>query len=188
MVPVFALLRVGLFFFYSRTSVDLGGRTSPGRFGPYVKIVAAVLLAVALFLPLYSVGEWKNGRPSMDEPRRYGDARQLVAEDWGAAIPLAFALLWPVPVLFLLRRWSGRPAEVVLHVLEPLLAAASTVVILWIPQMIFEFQLVLFVPVLAPVRPEIGCYVAVLANGLYFVGWLTEFLRPWVVGSAAAHA
>ena len=31
MVPVFALLRVGLYFFYSRTPQDRGGSAAPGR-------------------------------------------------------------------------------------------------------------------------------------------------------------
>ena len=75
-----------------------------------------------------------------------------------------------------------------LHILEPVLAAASSLVILLIPQMIFEFQMFLFVPVLTPARAEIGCYMAVVANGLYVVGWLSEFLQPWVVGSAPARA
>ena len=80
---------------------------------------------------------------------------------------------------------ANRAPGVVLHVLEPLIAAASSVVILWIPQMIFEFELFIFIPVPVPVRADIGCYLAVVANGLYVVGWLSEFLRPRVVGAAA---
>ena len=174
MVPVFALLRVGLYFFYSRTLKGLGGDGAPGRFGLTIKIVAAVLLALALFLPLYSVGDSERGY-----------AWQLVADDPVAAIPLGFAFLWPVVALLLSRRLSGRAPGVVLHVLEPLIAAASSVVILWIPQMIFEFELFIFIPVPVPVRADIGCYLAVVANGLYVVGWLSEFLRPRVVGAAA---
>jgi hypothetical protein len=175
MVPVFALLRVGLYFFYSRTPQGLGGEGTPGRFGLIVKITAAVLLLLAIFLPLYSVDDSKNGYPW-----------QLVADDPVAAIPLAFAFLWPVAVLLVSRRLSGRTPGLILHVLEPLIAAASSIVILWIPQMIFEFQLFIFVPVPLPVRAAIGCYMAVTANGLYVVGWLSEFLRPRVIGAASA--
>jgi len=169
MVPVFALLRVGLYFFYSRTPQGLGGEGTPGRFGLIVKITAAVLLALAIFLPLYSVDDSESGH-----------AWQLAIDDPVAAIPLGFAFLWPLAVLLLSRTLSGRTAGVVLHVLEPLIAAASSIVILLIPQMIFEFQMLVFIPVPLPVRAAIGCYMAVVANGLYVVGWLSEFLRPRV--------
>lgn len=167
MVPVFALLRVGLYFFYSRTPRELAAVGAPGRFGTIVKIVAAALLAIAIFLPLYSVDDSRNGH-----------AWQLAIEDPVAAIPLAFAFLWPIGVLLVSRGLSGRRPATTLHLLEPLFAAASSIVILLIPQMIFEIQMLVFIPVPLPVRAAIGCYTAVVANGLFVVGWLSEFLRP----------
>lgn len=175
MVPVFALVRVGLFFHYcSRPFVETA--PSPRWSAAYaVKIVAALLLATAAFLPLYSMEGWSNDV-------RYGYAWQQARDDLAAIFPLAFAYLWPALTL-LLPRLTSRGALLMLNqVAEPLLAAASTVLILWIPQFIWELRplfIVFTVPVSA--RPEWGCYLAVAANGLYFVSWLSEHLRPWGV-------
>ena len=89
-------------------------------------------------------------------------------------------------VLLVSRKLSGRTPGLVLHILEPLIAAASSIVILSIPQMVLEFRLFLFVPVPRPVQAEFGCYLAVAANGLYVVGWLSEFLRPRVIPRASS--
>jgi hypothetical protein len=66
-----------------------------------------------------------------------------------------------------------------LQFVEPLLAAASTLLILWIPQMMWEFD-ASFVPWLwipSTARPGVGVYLAVAANGLYVIGWLVLLLR-----------
>jgi hypothetical protein len=188
MVPVFALLRVGLYFYYSRSPGALEGGRAAGRVGRAVKIGAAVLLILAFLMPLYSLPASENRRVVLDGGRDYGYGWQLLVDEPAMALPLVLAFLWPVLILLLLRLLSGRTSAIVLHVLEPLAAAVSSVVILWIPQVIFEFQIVLVFPVLAPVRAEIGCYLAVVANGLYVVGWFSEFLRSRIVGAEAAGA
>jgi hypothetical protein len=175
MLPVFALLRLGFFLYYLSIPMGLGGRRGGRGAAWYARIVAAFLLAVSLLLPLYSTG----GPLNSDAGRRYGYAWQLVLDDWYTIIPLVFAFLWPVPILLLSRKSSRGLRPLLTQFLEPLLAAASSVVILWIPQLIFDYQQVLFWFVLTPTRAEVGCYLAVSANGIYFVSWLSESLRPW---------
>jgi len=45
---------------------------------------------------------------------------------------LAFAFLWPVPVLLLSRRRSGSRLTILAQLAEPVLAAMSTLTIMWI--------------------------------------------------------
>ena len=173
MVPVFALLRAGLFGFYC--SRPLVSSDSPGgrSIARYVKIAAALLLAFAMFLPVYSIGSWSA------EEREYGFVWSLVSDDALWILPLAFAFLWPLPILIFTRESSRPVLRVALLWLEPVLTAFSCVIILWIPQLIFateQFFFVLLIPV--GVRPEWGCYLAVAANGLYLISWLADFLSP----------
>ena len=67
MVPVFAMLRAGLFFYYCAAPVDLSGQAGGLGRGRALKTGAALLLGLALFLPLYSFGG-TPGQPG----RRYG--------------------------------------------------------------------------------------------------------------------
>jgi hypothetical protein len=171
MVPVFALVRVGLFFHYcSRPFVE----ESPRRdFTRVAKIGAAVLLGLSVFLPLYRMERWAG------DDTVYGYAWRMALDDPATILPLAFAYFWPILTLMLGRGTTRGSISMLNQVAEPLLAAASTVLILWIPQFIFElrpFFVVLTVPVGA--RPEWGCYLAVVANGIYFVAWLAGYLRP----------
>jgi hypothetical protein len=99
-------------------------------------------------------------------------------DDWYALIPLVLAFLWPLPILLLSRGSYRGLRRLLAHLLGPLLAATSSVIILWIPQLLFEFQQVLFWFVLSPAQAEIGCYLAISANGLFVVSWLGELLRP----------
>ncbi len=62
------------------------------------------------------------------------------------------------------------------------MAVLSSVLILWIPQIIFggfKLWFVLMIPL--DVQPEWGCTLAVAANGLYLVAWLAEYLSPVAV-------
>jgi len=175
MVPVFAALRAGLFFYYCATPVDLSGHAGALRRGRWFKIGAAVLLASALFLPLY-------GYPASHErAARFGFSWDLVRDDWASAPWLALAFLWPVVTLALSGAAGRRRVAVLAQLAEPLLAALSVLIVLWIPQFQWEYRtLWVFLLGYESARPGIGVYLAISANGLYLVVWLWETLRPWV--------
>jgi len=176
MVPVFALFRAGLYFFYSSRPLVGPASAHDPRFVRYVKALAALLLVGSVLLPLYSF----VSTPGVEARSVY--AWDLVKDDALAAIPLAFVYLWPVLVLGLARLQSRRPLQVLIQFAEPVLAVTSCVIVMWIPQIIFEYR-TLFFFIIVPVdpKPEWGCYLPVAANGLYLVGWLAGFLRPWGV-------
>jgi hypothetical protein len=179
MVPVFALLRAGLFFYYCATPVDLGGRPTGGGLGRPLKILAALLLLLCLFLPLYHFSG-----PAADEAVRSASAWHHLREDWRATFPILVAFLWPVATLALAWKASRRRRSTLVQLAEPLLAALSVLVVLWIPQLVWGTKtLSVFIVGFEQARPAVGCYLAVIANGLYFVAWLSETLRPWVIGS-----
>lgn len=176
MVPVFALFRAGLYHFYSaRPFAGRNAEKDPG-FVRYGKAAAAALLALAAALPIYTIpdtsGTGADSRYTWDFVR--GDATAILV--------LAAVYLWPVLVFGLMRLRSRRILQWVVQFAEPALAVASSIVILWIPQLIFETRVlffILYVPVDA--TATWGCYLAVTANGLYLVSWLAGLLRPWGV-------
>lgn len=163
MVPVFAALRAGLFVYYCSTPMDLSGR---GGFhgARMLKTGAAMLLALALFLPLYGFG---------GDTARLGFSWDLLRADWFDAFPLALAFLWPVAMLAARRR-----LVLLRQVAEPFLAALSVLLVLWLPQFQWEARtLWIFFLGFESAKPAAGTYVAVTANGLYVVAWLWENLR-----------
>jgi hypothetical protein len=170
MVPVFALLRLGLYLYYSSVPSEPAERAAGRPVSLYLKTSAAALLLFSSFLPLYSFGSGAGGR-------QYGWAWGLVVEDWIDAFPIGLAFLWPLLILGATRVCT-RPAWMLfIRFLEPLLAAFSCLILLWIPQLQLEFRqvfVILFLPESA--RAEVGCYLAVVANGLYFVTWLSALL------------
>jgi len=173
MVPAFALLRVGLYFYYSsRPFVE--GEAPGGRrdFVLYGKIAGALLLGAAIFLPTYSV----EAAPA--EGSAFTFTWDLIRDDPVAVIPLAFTYLWPLLTLGLSRMRDRRVLQIALQVAEPVFAALSSVIVLWIPQVI-SAATVLFFVVIVPVNPtpEAGCYVAVAGNALYAASWLAGALR-----------
>jgi hypothetical protein len=182
MVPVFALFRVGLFFYYCSASGEPVAPPRGGRLGDYLKAMGTLLLVLALFLPLY--GYAGTGAESATD---YRYAWDLVTDDWLLAIPLIFAVFWPIPIRLITRRTPTRRLAIVAQWAEPLLAATSILTILLIPQILFEARQVLwFLFVLDSARPQAGCYIAVAANGLYLVGWLSNVLRLSVVQPSPA--
>jgi hypothetical protein len=176
MVPVFALFRAGLYHLYSsRPFVDTDSVPDP-RSVRYGKWAAALLLLVAALLPIYHI-EGLSG----DQARsRY--VWHLVADDRVAVLPLAITYLWPFLVFAFARLQTRRFLQLTVQFAEPVLAVASSIVILWIPQLIFEARTLFFI-LIVPVNPtpDWGCYLAVTANGLYLVSWLGGLLRPWGV-------
>jgi hypothetical protein len=176
MVPVFALFRAGLYRLYSSGSFVEDAAVRDPSFVRYGKWGAALLLVVAMLLPFYST----PGVEANESEARY--VWQLALDDIAAVVPLAVTFLWPVAVLLLARLRSRRRLQIALQFAEPVLAVASSIVILWIPQLIFETRTLFFILII-PVqpKPELGCYLAVAANGLYLVSWLTGLLRPWGV-------
>ena len=176
MVPVFALFRLGLFLFYSSKPFTSVGADRESRLLVYGKIAAAVLLMIAALLPIYSV----PGMEGEETQNRY--IWTFIGDDAVSAIPIAFIYLWPVLIFGLGRLRLRGSLRILVQFAAPLLAVGSAIVILWIPQLIFETR-VLFFFLFAPVtpQPEWGCYLGVAANGLYLIGWLAGFLRPEVV-------
>jgi hypothetical protein len=176
MVPVFALLRAGLYYFYSSRPFAGSNSARDNKFVRYGKITAALMLLGSAFLPIYSIA----GAPGEGIEYRY--ALGLARGDAVAFVTLVIVYLWPFIMLGLGRLQSRRFLQILVQFAEPLLAALSSIFILWIPQLIFESKtlfLILFIP-MNP-NPEWGCYIAVAANCLYVVSWLAGFLRPWGV-------
>jgi hypothetical protein len=176
MAPVFALLRAALYVFYS--SRPLVGKTTERdpslvRIG---KAAAALLLVVAALLPVYSI------EVSPGEGSRVTHVWALMRGDIAAVPPLVIAYLWPWMVFGLARLRSRPVLQLVVQFAEPVLAVVSCIVVLWIPQLIFESRVLFFV-LITPLTPDPGwgCYLAVAANGLYLVSWLAGLLRPWAV-------
>jgi hypothetical protein len=173
MVPVIAALRAGLYFFYSSKSLVASGAARDPSLVRYGKAAAALLLAAAILLPIYSVA----GLSADKTYSRY--AWDLVKEDAAALIVLAFVYLWPFLVFALSRLRSRHLLQALVQYVEPALAVLSAIIILWIPQLIFDADNLYFIPVPLNAKPEWGCYLAVAANGLYLVSWLAGLLRPW---------
>jgi hypothetical protein len=178
MVPVFALCRVALFFYYCSTSGDRGGANRGDRLGDYLKIGGSVLLLLALFLPLCSYPAPGVG---METDHRY--VWDLVfKKDWTLVFPLGLAFFWPFLTRFLSRRSSSPRVAILAQWAEPLLAATSILIVLLLPQILFEARRLFWVFfVFETARPRIGSYVAVSADGLYLVGWLASALRPYLL-------
>jgi hypothetical protein len=176
MVPVFALFRLGLYFFYCSkpfvgATADWESRVIAG-----VRVAAAVLLVVSVLVPIYSI---PGNRGEEDQVRYIWD---FVDGDAVGVVLVVLTYLWPV-LIFGLGRLRLRGAwRILVQFAAPLMAVGSAIVILWIPQLIFETT-VLFFFLITPVtpQPEWGCYLGVAANGLYMIGWLAAFLRPEVV-------
>jgi hypothetical protein len=173
MVPVFALLRAGLYRWYcDRPFVEDALAAEPliVRWGK--RIAAALLLAAAL-LPVYRVEDFRGATTET------ASALRMAIEDPVSIVPLAVAFLWPFGVLGLARLRSRRLLQAALLFIEPVLAVASSIVVLWIPQLIISSTPFLFFMLIpAEAKPGWGCYLAVTANGLFLVSWLAELLRP----------
>jgi len=179
MVPVFALFRLGLFLFYSSNPFTGDGADRESRLVNSGKWAAGVLLVLASLLPIYSVPGLQG------EEARVGYVWKLAGGNVLAMVFLAMIYLWPLLVLGLGRLgWPGRHKvlQILVQFAEPLLAAGSVIIILWIPQLIFETR-TLFNFLIIPVtpQPEWGCYLGVAANGLYLISWMAGFLRPQTV-------
>jgi hypothetical protein len=178
MVPVFALLRVALYFYYCSSAGESQERSRGARLGDWLKTVASWLLVLALFLPLYGFSD--SGRvdgEALQRESRY--VWELVLHhEWTLVFPLSFAFLWPLGLRIVERRASSPRIALLAHWAEPLLAAMSIVTLLLLSQVLFESRQVLwFTFVLESARPLAGCYLAVAANGLFVVGWLSSLLR-----------
>jgi len=176
MVPAFAALRIGLFFRYCAAPVDLAGRSGRPGWGRRLKTTAAVLLGLSLFLPLYSFpGGAETGRARLGF---------IWDQGWGDGSLLAVALLWPVVTLALSGRFVNRRLAVLVQLAEPLLAALSVVMVLLVSAFKWRpFMFWIFLLGFESARPAAGTYLAVVANGLYFVAWLWEAQHPWILPS-----
>jgi hypothetical protein len=176
MVPVFALFRLGLYLFYSSQPFTSEGKDRESRLVNGGRVAAGALLALASLLPIYSVSGFQGEDP------RLGYVWKLVAGDVGGMVLLAFVYLWPALLFGLGRLGKNMVMRILVQFAAPLLAAGSTIVILWIPQLVFESR-ILFSFLIIPVNPtpEWGCYLGVAANGLYVISWMTGFLRPQTV-------
>jgi hypothetical protein len=175
MVPFFALLRAGLYFFYSSRPFSGGEPARDSGFVRYGKIAAALVLLASVFLPLDSIAGARG------EAGQYRYVWGLIKDNNIALLFLSLVYLWPLPVFVLTRMKTRRILQLVVQFAEPLLAVTSCILLLWIPQLIFETRSLFFIPVLVDPKPEWGCYLAVAGNGLYIISWLAGFLQPWGV-------
>ncbi|MCK5127250.1 MAG: hypothetical protein KAR42_13430 [candidate division Zixibacteria bacterium] len=175
MVPVFALLRAGLYRLYG--SKPFAGNSSAGsvNFVLFGKITAALLLAAATVLPLYSV------KGLFGEETRFIYVWNLIRDDCLAVIPLSIIFLWPLLIYGLSRLKYQRLLSTLVQYTEPFLVVFSSILVLWISQLIFETTSLFFIPIFLNPVPDWGCYLAVAANGLYLVSWFAGLLRPWTV-------
>ncbi len=131
-----------------------------------LKLLAGIVLALSLMLPLYS---W----PRATGERAFAYAWQLALDDWVIGAWLALAYLWPA-VLLILSRFSesGRWRFLIL-LLEPVFAVISGVFIFNVCAAAFSWEPILeqipffFVPV--PSAPGIGCWSSLAADGLYLL-------------------
>ena len=161
MVPVFALFRLGLYVYYLRLTPAAahGGLASRS-----IRIAAASLLIVSAFLPLVRLGDGSSA------------AWQLARDDWPTMLLLAMAFLWPVGALLVSRVMARKRIVVVVQFAEPLLAAASALIVLWIPQLTWGYEEALLPWLWIPTTAHlgIGAHLAVAANGIYMIGWLVR--------------
>jgi len=164
MVPAFALFRAAAYLAYLRT----GGGTATGiAVSRGLRVVAAGALVVAAALPLY---ELRGARWS---------AWRVATEDPVSAIPLVAAFLWPFGLLAVRRLVRRNLAAAAVAVAEPLLAAVSTLIVLWVPGLTWAYEPLLGPWLLVPVDAHAasGALVVVAANGAYVVGWLLARLH-----------
>lgn len=176
MMPIIAIVRAGLYLFYKSqpfVEPDSEGKSSLVQCG---KIGASLLLLVAMVVPIYSVG----GLAGEEDQSTY--VWDIVSNDSAAIIPLSVIYLWPLLIFGLRRLESKRIQVALLQYSEPLLVVASSIMVLAIPQLVFETR-TLFYFLVVPVNPvpAWGCYLTVIANGFYLVSWLAGLLRPWSV-------
>jgi len=170
MVPVFALFRVALYLHYLRLPGSAGRGAGVAK---ALRLAAGLLLPVSAFLPLFRL---ESGTVA---------AWQLARDEWETLFLVVFAFFWPVGVLLLSRLLRPGRIAVIAQFAEPVLAAASTAAVLWIPSVVWEYQSALlpwlWIP--ARARPEVGVLVAAGANGLYVLGWLVGILRRGAGGT-----
>jgi hypothetical protein len=170
MVPVFALFRLGAYVLYLRSN-PRGERSEVISRG--IRVAAAGLLVVSSAVPLY--------RTSKGTVTGW----QFALEDAPSFVLMAFAFLWPL-VAILSRRLAGRRTiAITVQLAEPVLAACSTLLLMWVPQLVWDYETTfapwLIVPL--PARTQVGAVLAVLANGAYVLGWLVGLIRQDTRGS-----
>ena len=141
-----------------------------------IKTLAAVLLVITLALPQSTCARYEgpNGQVRMSVPRdaQPGTYRRVVERHYaldnfrpteaGSWLLLA-AFVWPFP---LLARAVRRPSSRLTRALwygEPVLAVASAYLI-WRRSGLFA-------------TPASGAYLAVAANGVYFLAWVRECVQ-----------
>jgi hypothetical protein len=176
MIPIFAILRAGLYILYGSkpfVETDSSEATSLVQYG---KVAATILLFVAAVLPIYGL----QGSPGEESQLTY--TWNMVGNDSAAVFPLVIIYLWPLFTFSLSRMKKQWLLSALAQYAEPFLAVLSSIIVLWIPQLIFETR-ILFGLVIVPLNPvpAWGCYLAVAANGLYLVSWFAGLLRPWTV-------
>ncbi len=164
MVPVFALFRLGLYGYYLRLTPSGAG---VGLLSRSIRIAAASLLVVSAFLPLFRLGDNRLS------------AWQLGLGDWPTLSLLAIAFLWPIGTLILSRIMARKRIAIVVQFAEPLLAATSALIILWISQFIWGYEEALLPWLWIPTTAylAIGAHLAIAANAIYMIGWLIRLVR-----------
>ncbi len=176
MVPLFAILRAGLYAFYSTKPLVETDSSESKNYLLYGKIIATIFLVVAISLPIYSTQQLLGDETGSSY------AWNLIQNDGTTIFPLTFAYLWPL-IIYGLSKLNNRKLFVgLIQYTEPAFAIFSSIIILWIPQLVFETTTLLGI-IIIPVNsvPAYGCYLVVAANSLYLVSWLAGLLSPWTV-------
>jgi len=174
MAPAFVLVRQLLYHYYSgRPLVEEGVERRRKGYALYGKSLAGAALAAATVLPIYSTespaGPGKEMAFSWD----------VIADDASWVLLLGFAYLWPVLAAALFRLKLRPGGTALLQLLEPVFAAASTVIVLGLTRLLTAWAVILpFCPVPLEARAELGAYFVVGGNALYLVSWLGEHLGP----------
>ncbi len=164
MVPVFALFRLGLYVYYLRLTPPAAHGVLASR---SIHIAAASLLIVSAFLPMFRLGDGSSA------------AWELARDDWPTMFPLALAFLWPVGALLVSRLMARKRIAIVVQFAEPLLAATSALIILWIPQLTWGYEESLLPWIWIPTTAHLalGAHLAIAANGIYIIGWLVRLVH-----------
>jgi len=128
----------------------------------YVKVVAALLLAVSALLPLYAL-------PGSGGALNHYYPWEVARDDSTSGMALGLAYFWPLFIVALRRLPRGAVWRVAALVCEPVLGLASMFILWLIPATSFGFAQPLAPWLLIPVRASLGLggIVAITADIVY---------------------
>ncbi|KPJ58626.1 MAG: hypothetical protein AMJ46_13895 [Latescibacteria bacterium DG_63] len=137
-----------------------------------VKVVAALVLAASVLLPLYAL-------PGGGNAARYYYPWQFAREDPALAAALAAAYFWPVLVVGLRRLARSAAWRVIALISEPVLAAVSVFILWLLPAITLGFAPSILPWLVIPVRASfaLGGLVALTADIAYVGAFAAAAVR-----------